>query len=271
MIGLATMTSVCPDWTLDQIIAAMKRHGYQGLEPRVEWKHACGIEAEMSAQARQEVRRRMEGEGLSICCLATSARLAASDPTERARHLADLRRYIDLAGDLGCGLVRTFGGPRAHDCELQAVVDYVVEGYLQVLPQAEARGVTLLLETHDDWSCSAPVRAVIEQAGHPNLRALWDFMHPQRMLERPEETFQAIGEYTRHVHAHDGIYLDGRMQVGPLGQGVIDHAVPLRLLREAGFTGFFSVEVIHAPGSVHDAEGVLRQYAEQYRQIVAEF
>jgi hypothetical protein len=51
------------------------------------------------------------------------------------------------------------------------------------------------------------------------------------MLERPEETFQAIGEYTRHLHAHDGIYLDGQMQVGPLGQGVIDHAVPLRLLR----------------------------------------
>ena len=34
MVKLATMTSVCPDWSLDQIVEGMKRHGYQGLEPR---------------------------------------------------------------------------------------------------------------------------------------------------------------------------------------------------------------------------------------------
>ena len=44
MTRLATMTSVCPDWTLDQVVAGMQRHGYTGLEPRVEWGHACGLE-----------------------------------------------------------------------------------------------------------------------------------------------------------------------------------------------------------------------------------
>ena len=43
MIKLATMTSVCPDWTLEETIAAMKRHGYTGLEARVEWGHKSGI------------------------------------------------------------------------------------------------------------------------------------------------------------------------------------------------------------------------------------
>ena len=31
MIKLATMSSACPDWTLDEVVAGMKRHGYQGL------------------------------------------------------------------------------------------------------------------------------------------------------------------------------------------------------------------------------------------------
>ncbi len=39
-----------------------------------------------------------------------------------------------------------------------------------------------------DWCHSASVRAVVEKADHPNLQVLWDFMHPQRMLEKPEET-----------------------------------------------------------------------------------
>jgi len=268
MIKLATMSSVCPDWNLEETIAGMKRHGYQGLEPRVEWSHASGIEAELSAEGRAEVRKQMEGEGLEICCIATSVRMAAPEPENQAKHVEDLKKYIELAADLGCPQIRTFGGQRGRDRELAAIVDYVVEGYMKALPMAADAGVTVLMETHDDWSCSAPVRAVVEQAGHPNLKILWDIMHPQRMLEKPEETFQVVGEYTRHLHAHDGSYVNGKMQTGPLGEGAIDHAVPLQLLNEAGFSGYFSVEVIHAPGSDHDAEGVLKQYGEQFREIM---
>ncbi len=270
MIELATMSSACPDWSLDEVISGMKRHGYTGFEPRVEWGHASGIEASLSAAARAEIKTRMADEGLAICCIATGARLAAVDIDERAGHIEDLKKYIDLAADLGCGLVRTFGGQRARDRELQMVVDYVVDGYMQVMDRAEERKVVVLMETHDDWSCSAPVRAVVEQAGHPNLRVLWDFMHPQRLLEKPEESFAVLAEYTHHLHAHDGVYVDGKMQVGPLGEGVIDHQVPLQLLSEAGFAGYFSVEVIHKVGSEHDADGVLKQYAEQFRKIMTE-
>ena len=54
MIKLATMSSACPDWTLDEVVAGMKRHGYQGFEPRVEWDHACGIEAELAPQSGEK-------------------------------------------------------------------------------------------------------------------------------------------------------------------------------------------------------------------------
>ena len=115
MIKLATMSSACPDWTLDEVVAGMKRHGYQGFEPRVEWDHACGIEAALAAAERREIRRRMEDEGLEICCIATGARMAAPDAAERAGHVEDVKKYIDLAADLGCGLMRVFGGQRDRE------------------------------------------------------------------------------------------------------------------------------------------------------------
>ena len=43
-----------------------------------------------------------------------------------------------------------------------------------------------------------------------------------------------------------------------------------RFQHDAGYDGYFSVEVIHEPGSEHDAEGVLKQYAEEFRRIMAE-
>ena len=269
MIKLATMSSVCPDWSLVEVISGMKRHGYQGFEPRVEWGHASGIEAELSAVERKSIRAQMQGEGLEICCIATGVRMAAPDPTERARHIEDTKKYIDLAADLGCGLLRTFGGQRDRGRELIPVVEYVAEGYAQVVEEAAARDVVLLLETHDDWCASSPVGAVVEAVGHPNLKVLWDFMHTQRMLEKPEDSFRILGDYTRHTHAHDGQIIDGKLQVsGTLGDGLFDHRTPLYLLSEAGFNGYFSVEVIHSVGSEHDADGVLGQYAERFRAIL---
>lgn len=268
MIELATMSSVCPDWSLNDIVDAMKRHGYKGLEPRVEWGHACGIEADLSRDERREVRQRMQDEGLEICCIATGVRMAEPEVEKRTQHIEDLKRHIDLAADLGCGFVRTFGGQRARDREWQYVVDYVVEGYAQVVDLAEDRGVVVLMETHDDWCSSPPVRAVVEQVRHAHLKVLWDFMHTQRVLERPRESFSVLADHVAHLHAHDGQYVDGKMQVGALGEGVIDHQTPLQLLNEAGFSGYFSVEVIHKVGTGADADGVMAQYAEQFRHML---
>ncbi len=168
--------------------------------------------------------------------------------------------------------MRFFGGPRDRRQEFIAVVDYVADGFAQVLEHAADHGVVLMLETHDDWCASAPVRAVIEQVAHPNLKVSWDFMHLQRMLEKPEESFRILGEYTHLTHAHDGYIADGKLHVSDtMGSGLFDHVMLLRLLSEAGFSGYFSVEVIHKPGSVHDADAVLAQYAEQFQAIVANF
>ena len=60
MIRLGTMTSVCPDWSIEQIIDGMQRHGFEGLEPRAGWGHASGFELDMPAAARDAARAKME-------------------------------------------------------------------------------------------------------------------------------------------------------------------------------------------------------------------
>ena len=266
------MTSVFPEWNLATIIERMVRHGYAGLEPRVGWNHRAGIETDMSAATRAEARRQLDDAGLKVCCLASGARFAATAPGQRRDCLEETRRCIELAAALGCPLVRTFGGPRSEPWQLHHYVEYVAEGYREVLPEAAAAGVTVLLETHDDWSNSAPVRAVVERAGHPNLRVLWDLMHTQRMLERPADTFAAIGTLTAHLHGHDAAYRETdrqRLDPVPIGSGQIDHVLPLALVRGARFDGYFSVEVIRSSSAPHDPDVVLNQYAAWFRTWAA--
>jgi len=271
MIELAMMSSVCPDWDMKQIMIAMKQYGYKGFEPRVEWGHACGIELDMSSKSRKELFDQMKGEDVEVCCIATGVRMADPSSEARANHVESLKEYIDLAADIGCRRIRTFGGQRSRDKEWPSIIDYVVDGYSQVMERAKDRNVVVLMETHDDWSCSAPVRTVVEQLGSPNLKILWDFMHTQRMLELPCESYQILGAHVNHLHAHDGTFVDGRINVGYLGEGEIDHKTPLSLLLNDDFSGYISVEVINKPGSIHDPDGVLNQYAEGLNSILQTF
>ncbi len=272
MIRLGTMTSVCPDWSIEQIIDGMQRHGFEGLEPRAGWGHASGFELDMPAGDRDAARAKFEDAGLKICCVATGAKFAAEDPDALNQSVAEADAAIDLATDLGAPVIRTFGGKRGGG-EVFWMVNRTAEAYKRVMDHAAQRGVIVMMETHDDWCVSAQVRAVVEKVNHPNLGVLWDMMHTQRHMEKTEETMQTIGHLTRHLHAHDGRYDEenGRIATVGLGDGDLDHTTPLKLLNEAGFDGFFSVEVIHKPGSEHDAEGTLKSYGDGFRKIVESF
>ena len=268
MIAMAAMSSLCPDWSRREIVAGRKKHGYTGFEPRIQWDHACNIEIDLPAAERAEVRDLFSSEGLAICCIASGARMAAPETAERAGHVEDLRRCIDLAGELGSDYVRVFGGPRDQERPLEALVDYTADGFAQVVELAASRGVTLLMETHDDWCASAEVRAVIDKVGHPNLAVLWDFMHTQRADEQTHDSFRELGELTRHTHIHDGT-VKGGLRIGALGEGIFDNTTPARLLEETGYSGFYSVEVIFTRGSDHDPDTVLEQNARVFRESMA--
>jgi len=262
------MTSVCPDWDIPKIIDVMQELGYEGLEPRPGWNHAAGIELSLGSAERDRIRTSLDGAGLSVSCIATGARFAVLDESEAEGYLAEAKDAIRLASDLGAPYVRTFGGERG-DGEVHWMVLRAAERYRKVVDEAAEAGVTLLMETHDSWCVSSQVRAVIEEVDHPGLKALWDIMHPQRFMERPTETMANIGRYTCHLHAHDGVYGEnGRARVTALGEGVFDHGEPLKILASEGFDGFCSVEVIHQPGSEHDAYGVMKQYAEELRRML---
>ena len=151
----------------------------------------------------------------------------------------------------------------------------VVLGHLPILLEASGPYYLLwdhaeVLELIESNSVVVAYLAGHDHAGGYALRAGVHHLTLPGMLEAPEETFLAIGMLTRHTHAHDGDYDEaGSMQVGALGEGIIDHDMPLNLLKRGGYNGYFSLEVIHAVGSDHDADGVLRQYAQEFLRLTA--
>jgi sugar phosphate isomerase/epimerase len=237
------MSFSCPELSLEALLDLAKQLGYDGVEPRVECKHGHGIELGLAAVGRAAARALAAEKGVAFSCVATSCIYA--DPQKRVQMIDDTRRYIDLAADIGAARIRVFGGVIPAGITREQAIDGVACALTAVAPHAASRGVTVCLETHDHWCDPADVAAVMTRVGHPAIQVNWDIMHPVRVAHvTMQEAFMALKPWIRHVHFHDGVTTDGKLIMVPIGQGEIDHATAVRLLKAAHWDGYLSGEWI---------------------------
>src|SRR5690349_12084308 len=104
----AFTTFSCPNATWPQVVALAKQHGYAGIEPRAQQKHAHEIEVIATADERRDIKHRAEDANIAICCLATSCRFV--NPAESRVQINTAKALIELAADIGCPIIRVFAG-----------------------------------------------------------------------------------------------------------------------------------------------------------------
>jgi sugar phosphate isomerase/epimerase len=223
---LAFSTLSCPTWDIEEIIDGARQSGYAGIELRGYQETLDLTCATPFVAANLAVTRsRFEEAGIELCCLGSSGVIGQ-------KNLAHVRAYCALAHDLGCPYVRLFGGKPASFAEAAATLHEMAE-------IAWSYAVTLVLETHDDFSTGAAVGKLLAEVNHPAARALWDLHHPFRLDESPEETLRSLGPYLSHVHIKDGLKDSGYTL---LGDGDLPLKSMLAQLKAHGYDGFVSVE-----------------------------
>lgn len=241
------MSFSTPSLSLEDMLDVARRYGYDGIEPRLDAKHAHGIEVGATAREREAARKLSLDKGVQIACLATSVRFA--DPAETEEMIRQTHDRIDLAADVGAPVIRVFGGRIPEGITRDQAVEQLVRSLLRVADHAAERGVTICLETHDDWCDPAHVAAVLSRVNHPAVAANWDIMHPvKRGGATVDVAFGTLKPWIRHLHIHDGT--DAGLV--PIGTGDIDHRRAVELLRSVNYDGFLSGEWINwEPYEVH--------------------
>jgi sugar phosphate isomerase/epimerase len=239
----AFMSFSCPELTLAELLALAGKLGYNGIEPRLAAGHKHGIETTIGADARRAIRAQVAAGDIALACLATSCKYA--DPATVAENVAETLRCIDLAGDLGCPRLRVFGGQLPAGVSREQGIELLTGALSQVAPQAQARGVTVCIETHDDWSHPAHLAEVMRRVNHPAIAINWDIMHPIRQGQiSMDEAFAIVRPWIRHVHFHDGSASLDKLELLPIGTGDIDHGRAVQLLQGMAYTGYLSGEWI---------------------------
>ena len=222
---LAFSTLGCPAWDMDTIITNAVAFGYDAIELRGYLDVMdLPLAAPFTPENRAETKRKLTDAGIAVCCVSSSGVIATGN-------LDHVKSHCELAHALGAPHVRIFGG-KPESCEIALT-------NLRAFGDAAAEaGVSLVLETHDDFSTGETVAALLAEAAHPAVFALWDLHHPYRQGEAIEDTHRLLAPTLRHIHIKDGIA--GHYTL--LGEGDVPVFPMLTLARGSGYTGAISLE-----------------------------
>ncbi len=178
--------------------------------------------------------RNLFDEGLRLTCLDSVCDLSSGNKEDEQ----ELEACIRLAHDFLIPYVRV----RALDGS-ESGVDAADACVKRMLPLAEERGVTLLVETVGTFSDTARLQSFLMRFSSDFLAALWDLHHPYfDHGETPEVSIKNLGAYVKHVHVKDSaLENDVRVYCLP-GEGELPMGELMTALSSINYDGFISLE-----------------------------
>jgi sugar phosphate isomerase/epimerase len=198
------------------------------------------------------LKRRALVNGVSLVCLSIHQGFVSPDPAARQRNVDHTIHCLELAARLGIPCIRLNSGTwgtsasfdalmeaRGHETPLPGYTDddgfaWCIECIEQCLPRAEQLGVVLALENHWGLTRTADgLLRILDAIESPWLGALMD---TGNFLEDPYDDLERIAP--RAVFVQAKTYFGG----GEWYTLDLDYPRIARILREAGYNGFVSLE-----------------------------
>lgn len=232
-------------WSLPEAVEGYARNGVHAIGIVRDKLHEVGV---------VEARRWLRTHEMQVTCLCVGGLLTDSDPRRFRANLADSRRAIDEAGELGADcLVFVAGGLSEGSRDLPAARTRCLEGLAELLPYAKSAGVTLALEPLHPMICAfRSCLSTLGQAndwiealgGGPELGIVVDVYHVWWDPDLEREIARAAGRVAS-FHVCDWLMdtTDLRLDRGMMGDGVIDIRRIRGLVEGTGYDGYREVEI----------------------------
>jgi sugar phosphate isomerase/epimerase len=201
----------------------------------------------------QKLKRHAFGSGIDLVCLSIHQNFVSPKAEVRRQQVEHTHKCLEIAYALGVPCIRLNSGrwntiASFDDLMKARGEEPVLEGYTeddgfkwcidcieQCLPKAEECGVVMALENH--WGLTrtpAGLLRILKALPSPWLGALMD---TGNFMEDPYDKLQLIAPQTAYVQAKT--YYGG----GEWYTLDLDYRRIIRILRDAGYTGYISLEM----------------------------
>jgi len=162
------------DMTCPELIALCKKTGLEGVELRTTHKH--GVEVELNAEKRAEVKKLFADSGIAIAGLGSTFEFHMKDAGEVKKNVEGAKEYAQLAADVGAPSIKVRPNGLHQDEAVEKTCDRIGKAWGEVAKFAAGLGVEVRMEVHGGGGSALPVnvRKMLDAANHPNAKICWN-------------------------------------------------------------------------------------------------
>jgi len=178
--------------------------------------------------------------GLAVSMFTSYAELSSPDEAEQRRQMDSIRKDVELAEVFDTDIIRMTCGRWPDGISRDDTLRTVADGLRRAVAVAAESGVTIAVEDHPDVGTKIEdFLEILELVNDERLKVNLDTSNPMVSGQSATDLAPHVAERVVHVHVSDR-HADGAHSV--TGEGAVDFPTIFRILYEAGFDGWLSME-----------------------------
>jgi sugar phosphate isomerase/epimerase len=230
-LGLVTY-NLAKQWDVPTIINNCTETNYEGVELRS--THAHGVEPDISAAKRKEVKQRFNDSPVTLVSLGSACEYH-KEPADVKKNIEDTKAFIRLAADLGAEAVKV----RPNGCEMEGdqfhdpTLVQIGEALAECGEYGAERNVDIRVEVHGRNTQRAPaMERIMNVANHSHVNVCWN-CNPTDHLEDGgfDANFDRLKYRIHFVHLKE------------LSDPQYPYRRFFRRLKQVGYNGYCCMEV----------------------------
>jgi len=191
------------DWDVPTLITNCTKAGVFGVELRTSQSYAHGVELELNAQQRQEVRKRFKDSPVELVGIATSEQYDSPEKAKLEAAIENTKVFIKLSRDVGGGGVRVFPNSFHDNVPREKTIGQIARALNIVGEFAADYGQQIRLEAHGNAGELPTIRAIMDQVDQPSVRVKLNSDVRDTRGQGFEHNFNLVKEFlgdTLHLH-----------------------------------------------------------------------
>ncbi len=247
------------DWDLPTLIGNLQKAKVLGVELRT--THAHGVERDLNAQQRKQVKKRFDDSPVTLVGLGSNERFDDPDPKVVQRAIRATKEFIKLSHDVGASGVKVKPNSFHKGVSHEKTIEQIGKSLNIVGAFGADYGQQIRLETHG--SCSPPpiMKQIMDVADHRNVAICWNSNAPD--LKGPRNTKEENLQYNFNLLADR---LGATTHVRTLDWPDYPFQVLIDLMVKMDYAGWLMLE---AGGAPKDRVKALAEQGELFKKMVA--
>jgi L-ribulose-5-phosphate 3-epimerase len=229
---LAAHTNCYHGYSLEETLGGIAAAGFK----HVEITSVPGWDMEIDLNGTDDVRALLDRHGLTPVSLSGHSELTTPDGLEHGI------KAVRWAAEYGIPIVNTYVGGHESGAEDE-------EAFLANIDKlgavADEVGVLIALEIHGELlGTGERAGQVVDRVGRESVRVNYDTANCEFYGDvKAHDDLPKVVDKVVHVHLKDTVGGKGVWNFPPIGDGSVDFPAVLQILRDAGYTGPYSVEI----------------------------